>query len=252
MSAKISLLQIVQKILSDMDRDEINSLSDTLESVQIASIVEDVFNQMILNNVIPEREDVIQVEAVSDTTRPNYLKLPQSVDRMKALRYNKIRAGETRVQYDDIDFMTPSEFLDRVLARNTDLTEVIQVVDSSGVILPILNNAPPSFWTSFDDEFIVTDSYDSDVDLTLQSSKTLAIGTRVPTFEAGNDDYIPDIDEHLFPLLIAEAKSTAFVVLKQQANAKIEQQSRKQKVSIQSNKHRMRDFTNDTPNFGRK
>ena len=38
---KTTLLQIVQSILSDMDSEEVNSISDTTEAQQIASVVED-------------------------------------------------------------------------------------------------------------------------------------------------------------------------------------------------------------------
>mgnify|MGYP000149502562 CR=1 FL=1 len=56
----------------------------------------------------------------------------------------------------------------------------------------------PSFYTSFDDEHIVMDSYKSSVETTLQNSKTQAYGVVYPTFTI-SDTFTPDLDDTLFP-----------------------------------------------------
>ena len=40
MAIKKNLLEIVQNILSDMDSEEVNTISDTVEAMQVAQIVE--------------------------------------------------------------------------------------------------------------------------------------------------------------------------------------------------------------------
>ena len=40
---KQTLLQMTQSILSDMDSEAVNSISDTVEAQQIASVIEDTF-----------------------------------------------------------------------------------------------------------------------------------------------------------------------------------------------------------------
>jgi hypothetical protein len=37
--AKMTLLEIVQDILSDMDSDEVNSINDSVESLQLAQMI---------------------------------------------------------------------------------------------------------------------------------------------------------------------------------------------------------------------
>ena len=40
---KSTLLQVVQSILSDMDSEDVNTISDTIEAQQVASVVEDTY-----------------------------------------------------------------------------------------------------------------------------------------------------------------------------------------------------------------
>jgi hypothetical protein len=108
----------------------------------------------------------------------------------------------------------------------------------------------PQYWTSFDDGVLVFDSYDSSLDSTLQTSKTLVLTTSLPDFEQ-TDDYIPDIDDNLFPLLINEAKAMAHVELKQQAHPKAEADARKQTVRYQTETDKF-NRADTTPNYGRK
>ena len=46
---KYTLLAIVQEILSDMDSDEVNSIDDTVESQQVASIVRSAYMAIMSN-----------------------------------------------------------------------------------------------------------------------------------------------------------------------------------------------------------
>jgi hypothetical protein len=85
----------------------------------------------------------------------------------------------------------------------------------------------PSFWTSFDDDYIVCDSYDAQVDDTLQSSKTQVLAYMEPLW-VHNDTAVPDLPSEAFPALLEEAKSTAFLVLKQMANQKAEAKAQRQ------------------------
>jgi hypothetical protein len=101
------------------------------------------------------------------------------------------------------------------------------------------------------------DSYDAVVDPTgLVASKTLCWGAIIPVW-THNDVFTPDIDDNIFPLLLAEAKSLCFVNMKQQPNAKIERQARNQKVYLQNDKYRTRQAqeasTSPTgPDYGRR
>ncbi len=110
---------------------------------------------------------------------------------------------------------------------NADNDNVIEVTDFSGSKLLITNNQPPMYWTSFDDTYIVCDSYDADVDSTLQNSKTQCLAY-VETVWEHTDEFVPNLPAEAFAALEEEAKSTAFITLKQMVNTKAEQKSARQ------------------------
>lgn len=246
--AKRTLLELVQKVLNSINGDEVNSINDTVEALQVANIIEDVYFNIVTNTDIPEHADILELTALSDTDFPNYLKLPTGVSKVKVAKYDT--STDTRVRYSDISYVSPQEFLARTVMRDSTASNVQVVTHASSVKLLILNDKHPDFWTSFDDEYLIFDSFNNSVDSTLQASKTLALGTTMPTFTL-EDAFVPDLDDDLFPLLLNEAKSWAHLELKQQSHAKAEQQSRRQKVSFQNDRERFK-IEHTGPNYGRK
>jgi len=108
----------------------------------------------------------------------------------------------------------------------------------------------PSFYTSFDDYYLVLDAYDSDIDTTLTAAKIRAYGVKYPVFDKTDDDYVPDIDGTLHPMLLAEATSTAQSLLKGGSDPKVEQAARRQKSYIQNDLYRTV-RANKRPLYGR-
>jgi len=220
---KMTLLELVQSILSDMVSDDVTSIADTPESLQVASTIRDVYYQLVTNQTIPEHQALKQLTSAGVTAKV-FMQIPATVQRIESIKYNKIKAGDTDNVFSDM----------------------------------ITNDAPPTYWTSFDDDYICFDSYDAAVDASgLVGTKTLCWATVTPTTWAMNDTFVPDIDDNFFPLLLAEAKSTCFMNLKQQANGKVDKQARNQKVALQNDKHRTaaaeKASTGSTgPNYGRR
>ena len=62
-----TLLQIVQSILDEMDADNVNSIGDTIESIQVASIVRDCYEELLSNRNWPHMKQLIQLEASRST-----------------------------------------------------------------------------------------------------------------------------------------------------------------------------------------
>jgi hypothetical protein len=225
--AKKTLLQMTQDILNDLDSDEANSINDTVEATQVAQIIRTCYEEMMSNRNWPMQKKIIQLEASGNLNHPNYLTFPEGIKELVSFKYNVIKDGETRVQYKDVKWLYPDEFLKKIDARNSDNTNIQQVQDDSGIILLIQNDKAPEWWTTFDDAWIICDSYDVAVDDTLKKSKTQAIVYKETTW-THTDSFIPDMPEEAFSALIEEAKSTAFIVLKQMANQKAEQKATRQ------------------------
>ena len=245
------MLEMVQGILSDMDSDEINAIGDTVESEQVAWVIEQTYRNLSGTTAMPEHQELIQLEALSDIARPNYLKLPKDVDKIDSIRYDTHKFGETRQRYRDVTYIDPNGFLDRVLLRDNTTTNTVTVLDFSGVPLLIRSDRRPRFWTSFDDEHIIFDSFDIEVDTTIQESKTVAWGKRRPAFNRHDNDFIPDIDADYFPLFYSEAKLLCFDQFKQTSPAIVAGTAREQKTKMQNDKHRF-NIQTATPDYGRR
>lgn len=226
--AKMTLLEMVQDILSDMDSDEVNSISDTVESLQVAQIIKSTYYNIIDGRDYPFLHELFQLDGNGTVARPTHMKLPDTIIDLDWIKYNKKKSTETRNRYEKVQYKTPENFLDLINTRDSSVSTVQVVTDPTGVQLNILNNKAPEYFTSFDDETLVFDSFDSSVDSTLQNSKLQCYGKRSVVFNI-TDDFIPDLPVQMFSYLHNEAKSTCFARLKQIADAKSEQNSVSQK-----------------------
>lgn len=249
---KMTLIQMVQSIMSDMDSDSVDGINDTVESAQVASTIKDVFDQMISNQMIPEEMALARMSTVSLGTYAgalNYLQTPSNVDRVEWLQYNKKKASDTFDQFEAVKYVPPQDFMAVISKNMSDGTNVVQVTDPvSGVTYYVVNDQAPLHFTSFDDNFIAFDMFDQGADATqIVGTKSLAYVKNTPTWTM-SDGFTPAIDANLFPYLLAEAKSTCFVNLKQQANAKVEKQSIEQRVRLQN--HRFRDLAAEKESTG--
>ena len=232
---KLTLLDMTQRILSSMDADTVNSFSDTIESEQVAYVIRDVYYDLINNIEIPEHRKLITLTALGDTAKPSHMQIPDGIRRIDEVRYNTVKSGDTAKDYTRITWMEPEAFLKLSLSRNSDDSTVSVVSIDGGEVL-IRDDKAPDYYTSFDDTFLVFDSYDSGVDSTLQSSKFIVWAIQEPTFTM-SDTFTPDLDVDMFPWLLNEAKSVAHVEINQRANAKAEQVSLRQKIRWQSDRH---------------
>lgn len=224
---KKSLLSLTQDILNDMDSDEVNSIDDTVESQQVANIIRQCYEEMIANRNWPHLRKMISLDSSTTLERPTHLRIPENIKELELFRYQKSTRANPQLQFGDVKYLYPDEFLRYTSGRNSTDVNTIQIKDVSGITLLIKNNVAPNFWTSFDDDYIVCDSYDAEVDDTLQSSKTQVLAYMDPVW-VHQDRAVPDLPSEAFPALLEEAKSTAFLVVKQMANQKAEAKSQRQ------------------------
>jgi hypothetical protein len=235
---KMTVLEMTQDILSDMDSDEVNSIGDTVESQQVGQILKTTYHEIIDGvDHWPHLATLVQLEASGDNNKPTHMRMPENLQRLNWIKYNKRKSTDTKDKYADVSYMEPEDFLSFINQRNSSDSDVTSVTDFSNVTLLIKNDKQPQYWTSFDDEYIVFDSYDSAVDDTLVTAKTQCMGPRDAVFTI-SDDHIPDLPAKAFSYFLAEAKSVAFNVLKQSANAKEEQKSKRQRYRLSLGKWR--------------
>lgn len=226
---KLTLLEITQDILNDMDSDEVNSIDDTFESQQVAQIVKSTYLAMMSNRNWPHQRKLLSLEALGNDDLPTHVKVQDPIKEMISVNYNKAKDGETRRKYQPVTWIDPDDFLRHMNRRNNDEDNIDIIIDPSGVELLIRNDMAPTYYTSFDDDMIVFDSYDKDADDTIQESKIQA-RAYVMNGWVHEDDAIPDLPDEAFTALIEEAKSRAMYKLKQTADSKAEQESRRQQA----------------------
>lgn len=250
--AKMTLLQLVQNILSDLNSDEVNSISDTVESTQVAEVIKSVYYDLINDNTLPEHFNLAQLTALGDTSQPNYMQLPTDVMNVKWIKYDHHTTADTTIDYRLVNYVCPEEFLNKILSRDSSADNIDTITDDSGVYLLIQNDKMPEYYTSFDDDYLVFDSYDSGEQTTLTAIRSMIYCSKEPVFSLTNT-YVPDIDANLFPLLLAESKRLCFINNTQSANPVIEQIAKRHQSRKQSRLHRLTDAArNEWPNFGRR
>ena len=225
--AKMTLLEIVQDILSDMDSDEVNSIDDTMEAQQVAQIVKSTYIAMMSNRNWPHLKKAVQIQASGTTALPTHMTLQDSIKEMVLINYNVVKTGETRRRYQKVRWLEPEEFLRKSNNLNSDAANVDIIQDTTGVELLIRNDVAPQYYTSFNDTTLVFDSYDNTVDSTLQMSKIQAQAYVMPTW-THTDASIPDLPDEAFTALLEEAKSRASMKLKQSIDSKAEQEASRQ------------------------
>lgn len=232
--AKMTLLEMTQNILSAMNSDEVNSISDTVESLQVAEEIRTTYNELYSNRDIAEFQSLITLEHTGDPARPNTLQLPAGVSRLKWIKYLDYRNNNPN--YNFIEYLEPEEFIQRVVepgpSNYRTYTEV-PLLSTSPITFTIATDKCPDYYTVFDGEdTLLFDSFDVLYESHLTGSNSLAWGYLEPVFEL-SDTFVPVLDDHLFPHFLAEAKSACFINIKEVANSKEEQRARRQLVRSQ-------------------
>ena len=245
----MTLLEMTQDILSDMDSDEVNSINDSVESLQVAQIIKTTYYNIIDGRDYDFLYELFQLDASGTSSRPTHMKLPENIIDLKYIKYNCKTLTDTKDKYLKIKYLMPEDFMEVVDKRDSSKSNVTVVTDPTGISINVMNDKAPEYFTSFDDENLVFDSYDSQVDTTLQNNKTQCHGKRSVAFTL-LDSFTPDLPVQMFSYLLAEAKSTAFVTLKQMPNAKAEQISNSQKRRMSQDAWRVKNGIH-YPNYGR-
>lgn len=264
---RLTLLQYVQSILSSMNSDEVNSISDNPESMQVAEILRATYFNIVARTHLPELKQLVQLQPSVNPSIPVMMFIPDGIGKIEWVRYfnNNISSAGTPDSdfqhdlnvdipgqsstteipppgYQYVTVLPVKPFLDIVTSLNPENSNVITYTFednsnnyNSSYTLYYQNDRQPTYCTILSDYYVLFDSFDSTVDDTLQASKTMAYG-EVSPFWVMEDTFIPNIDEQTVPLLLNEAKSLAFFEMKQTMHAKAEQESKRQWSSVQKDK----------------
>lgn len=253
---KMNLLKMVQLILSSMDGDEVNSISDTAESLQVVDAIEQSYNDLSSTIDFPDHWDFFELEATSTAT-PTVMNLPSNIGKVEWIQYDHALDGVTKRDYRYIQPLAREAFFDRMNGLDSAETDIYQfdyTVGTGTFDVRGHNERFPLYYTTTDDETVIFDNFYEDINQTLVGNKTKCYGMLIPVFER-DDEFIPDFAPRQFTLLFNEAKSQAFIDLKQVQNAKSEQRARRGWVQSQRKEPQVPGgniYKFNSPNFGRR
>lgn len=232
---KMTLLEMVQNILGAMTSDDVNSIADTVEAQKVADTIKTTYMELISSRDWPFRKQRSSLTGLGDTANPTKMRFPTNVDKVYWIKYNK----------KDVDYLDPKQFQDMIDNRMAQTG----IIDINGYG----ENSNPKFWTTFDDDYVIFDSIDTSLDTTLQESKSVAFVLNTPTWIA-EDAAIPEMPDKMFSTLLADAKGTCFLNIKQTENKKEERIAQRGKVRMQNEAWRNEkgeSMTDSNINYGR-
>lgn len=281
---KYTNLDYVQSILSSLGSEEVNSVSDTTESLQVLDILKTTYFNVISRTLPPEHKQLIQLDPSLDISMPTLMYVPEGIKSIEWIKYYDSNilpnADASGFEHDlnvdissgggDADTPPPGygyvtilpvrQYLDMTSAFNPDNDDVETFTFTSNInnfpgtyTFYFKNNKTPQYCTILSNYYVVFDGYDNTQDSTLQASKTMAYGLVTPHW-SNADSFIPNVDEEQVPLLLNEAKSLAFFELKDTVHTKAEQEAKRQWSAVQRDKakHVSPSWFEQLPDFGRR
>lgn len=205
----MNLQQMTERVAEFVNADKVDSINDTDESYKIATIIKETYEEMILSKEIQTALELFQLQSSSNTAAKTCLLLPDTALTLDIVKYTKNDGKIYSPQY-----LEPMEFIDWTLGVDTTLPTVETVTDQeSGAVYNIRTDKDPSFYTIMSGKYLIFDSYNSDFESTLQGRHCLCYGHTLPVFEL-EDDFIPDLQEQQFPILLSRAKTAADMELR--------------------------------------
>src|SRR5689334_21608259 len=116
----MTLLEIVQEILSSLDSDELNSINDTPEAMQVAMVVRRAYLDIASRLNLPEHFDFFTLTASGDNDLPTIMYRPDTVSQLIWIKYDKrLEVGDPQ-EFEDVRYQEPGLFFDRMFMLNED------------------------------------------------------------------------------------------------------------------------------------
>jgi hypothetical protein len=265
-----------------MSSDEVNSIGDTVESLQVANIIKQKFFDLIARVPLSDLEGLVQLQSSTDPTKPVLMYVPDDVEHIEWLKYFDSDTVGTSTSngfvhslnvditssgnsvpslippgYLDVEILSNLDFINMVTDFNPQETNVKSFNYNQGVTgqnytFYYKTDRTPQYCTILNNKYVVFDAYDSTVDTTLQTTKTMAWGRKTAQFLM-QDSFIPPLNDEQFPLLFNESKLAAFFELKQQPHQLADREVKRGWSEVQKNKSVVNKPTyfDAIPNYGR-
>lgn len=225
--AKYTYLEMVQFILSSMDSDEVTTITETIESQQVADIIQETYEELL------DRRDweflKHRTRQLDDPTGASNVQLdiPSDVIHVECVWYK----DHDTSKFNEIQYLSPKEFISTYQNLDTSQTNIEAATIADSVDIAVYNDRVPTHWTSFDESAIIFNAFDSGTEANLQGTNSKILAEVRPTVTQA-DATVLDLPLRMFSLLLHEAKSSCWAQLKQETNPKAEQIARRQYIKL--------------------
>ena len=227
--AKLTILSFVQQISEAIEGDEIDELGETLEADTISTILQQTYNEVLDRRdweFLRDRVIQLAVRAVGDD-KLNFLTIPENVTAIQCLRYLS-----TQGKYTDMTYMEPCAFIAHLHARNPNDPNITTVLNDDGIPLYVVNDKAPTYYTSFDEESIAFDAFETTRGIGNQIADSVIVGNIKPTVDWTNPVLTLPIPERMNSLILNEAIATANYRLRQTQDPRSERLARRQNIKM--------------------
>ena len=250
----MNLVDMAERVAQFCNASHIDSINDSDESLRIAQIIKETYETMVLSQEIQTALELFKLQSASNSSLKTTLYLPEDCLTLDIVKYTSHQNKIYSPQY-----LEPMDFISRSLDLDVTRPEVETVVDpESATTYNILNNKDHKYYTqtayqqiytsssfnitSLTNSFqMVFDSYNKDFEDVLQGRHALVYGHTLPEFKL-EDDFVPDLQEQQFPVLLSKAKTAADMELRNNFN----------QVEADRGKKLFLNMTNDSKSYTRR
>ena len=236
-----TLLQMVQDILFDMGSFNVNSINDTQESRRVVNIIMDTYETIKTYRWWPDEKEMQPLSNFTTLTVGSLV--PDTFRKIEQVFYK----GSEIYQVSNI------EFIRRAFQINPSYAYA-EAVTINGISTYVTTNKPPSYYSVFninDQDVLVVDSYKIADDPSGVVASSFVCVVDMVSSATPSDSLVFKMPEDVYPYLLAQAKSTCFLLIKQMANPIAQGDAQRLRSFLSMNKGVAKN--EDTyPNFGRK
>jgi hypothetical protein len=236
--AKRTILQLVQQLGESIGSDEIDTLDETIEASEIATILEQTVTEVISRKrweFIKDRVRQLDIRDIA-STQLNTLVIPSDVTRINCLKYRDTNNADVTT-FIKLTYMQPCEFIEFVQARNSADSNITAIANDDGVLINVLTDNAPTRWTSFDEENITFDAYDATLGTGNLIADSVIIADIVPVIDYTDATATLKVPERMETLIYNEAVSTCAIRLRQTVDPKAERVARRQHIALREQEH---------------
>ncbi len=228
-----TVLSYVQTCLSVMDSDNVDDINDTVESLQVANALEQVYYETMNRQDWPHLNKALTLTAAADVNNPTQFAIGNDVKLINELIYNVSEAMPAEYVRRELHWLPFKDFLERFSSGEGDTDKQLITV-GSGVQFYVSLNQWPHYWTTIDDTLVVMDGVNQTYESTLTSTKLTGTGIVLPAFAITNVFEVP-VPKHMESLIQAELNRECFHYFKQTESVPDERKAQRQLAQARRN-----------------